>query len=482
MRKVKLLTTLLVGLSIGCSTLYAEDTRILSIPSETIDFGDVNVSESKTITITLGNEGNSSLTISHVRLHGSIQNSYSITNWVGTLAPMQTVDINITFIPNQAGLKQGLFYVDSDRTNTNSKSRLIKGTGVLDTSIAVTRILRMCEDGAINCLEDEAEETFGNVQVGTSATRTVTIYNDGNTPLSVTRMRLHEKIRDMYKIDNPWTGVIPEGGKHDVNVTYTPNDTGIQQGRIYFSTDKTSGYNRKELIGTGVDGVTPCVGAISIEGMGNYGLVANGNTASKTFAIKNLGTNPLIVSNVYLHSSISDAFTVDGNWTNVTIPGRASESVSSEYVTITYDSTTAGSPIEGGLFYVVSSSCQGSNDKFIQAERDDMNDYRILNFRGIKNFVSPNISSPITQTLSIMNDGTSDLHISRIYLHPRIRDSFEIVAGNTLPITIPANSSHDINVTYTPTNTETVSGLIYVKGDNTNSTDGTMVLRGTVTP
>ena len=481
MSRVKFLTTLVLGLSMGYSSLSATDTRILTIPTTTIEFGDVNVSHSKTITITLGNEGNASLYISKVRLHESIQDSYSITNWVGTLSPMQTVDINITFIPNIAGLKQGLFYVDSNRTNTNSNSRLIKGTGIVDTNITITKILRMCEDDAIGCLEDEAEETFGNVQVGTSTTRTVTIYNDGNTPLTVTRMRLHEKIRDMYKIDNPWTGVIPAGGSHDVNVTYTPNDTGIQQGRIYFTTDRTSGYNRKELVGTGVDGATPCAGAINIEGMGDYGIVPYGNTNSKTFVIQNLGTNPLIISDIYLHPDLTDAFNIDGDWTNITVPGRASESVSSAYVTITYDSNKAGSDIETGAFYVVTSSCQGSNDKIIRAELDSMNDYRILNFRGIQNFAST-ASLPVTQTLSIMNDGTSNLNISKVYLHPKLRDDFQIVGGNTLPISIPANSSHDINVTFTPSSTNTISGLIYVKGDNTNSTDGTMVLRGTVTP
>ncbi len=480
MSKVKLFTTLFMGLSVMHSGLYAEDTRILSFPSGIIQFGDVNINDSKVKTVTVSNEGNATLHISRVRLHKSIQDYYSITNWVGGLEPGQSVDINITFLPNELGLKKGLFYVESDKTNSRDRSKLIKGTGILDANDTVTRILRMCEDDAINCLEDEAEEEFGSVQVGTSATRTVTIYNDGNAPLEVTGMRLHQKIRDMYKIDNPWRGSIPAGESHDVNVTYTPNDTGEQKGRIYFSTNKTSGYNRKELVGVGVSEETPCAGSINIEGTGDYGLVPEGNIALKTFAIKNLGTNPLTISKVYLHPKLRDAFSIDGNWSNVIIPGRASESVSSAYVTIQYDSTTASNPIEKGLFYVTSSSCKGSKSKFIKAEADELNDYRILNFNGIKNFISTDIGSPVSKTLSIVNNGNSDLHVSNIYLHPSIRDYFEIADNYTLPITIPANSSHEINVTYTPTDEEVHKGLIYVKSDNTNNTDGTMVLRGTL--
>jgi hypothetical protein len=340
----------------------------------------------------------------------------------------------------------------------------------------------MCEDDALNCNEDEAQEEFGDVQVGTSATRTVTIYNDGNTPLTVTNMYLHEKIRDMYKIDNPWTGIIPTGGSHDINVTYTPNDMGEQSGRIYFTTDKTSGYNRKELVGVGVSVPTPCAGAISITGQGDYGMVPEGNSASKGFHIENLGTNPLTISKIYLHPDLRDAFSIDGNWTDIIIPGRGSESVFSEDVTINYNSTTANKTVEKGLFYVTSSSCKGTKSRLIRAEIDTVNEYKTLNFRGIKDFVSTAIGSPVTKTLSIINEGNSDLHISNIYLHPSIRDYFEIVSDYTLPITLPANSSKTINVTYTPIDEEIHKGLIYVKSDRTNNTDGTMVLRGTVSP
>ena len=478
MSKVKIFTTLFLGLSAMHSSLSAADTRILAMPSGVIEFGDVKVNETKTKTITISNEGNATLNISRVRLHDKVKDYFSITNWSGALAPAQTLDINLTFIPSEVGLKQGLFYIDSDQTNRGHKSKLIRGTGTIDANTTLTRILRVCEDGEVGCIEAEAGEQFGNVQIGTSTTRMVTIYNDGNTPLRVNRIYLHQKIKNVFRINNPQAVVIPAGGHHDVSVTYTPNDTGVQSGNIYFVTNKTSGFKRKDLIGTGVGNPTPCAGSISIKGSGDYGVIPNGNSASKTFRIENLGTNPLTISNVYLHPRVQDAFSIDGNWTNVTIPGRGSKKVYSEDVTIQYNSATADTLIKQGLFYVNSSSCRGTKDKVIRAEADN-SPYRILNFRGIKNFESTAIGTPVTQTLSIANDGNSDLSISNIYLHPRIRDYFDIVNDYTLPIIIPANSSHEISVTYTPTSDALTQGLIYVKSDHTNRTDGTMVLRGT---
>jgi len=480
MSKVTFLTTTLIGLSVLSQTLVAEDTRILSIlPAQAIfDFGDVNLSDSTTKTITLKNDGNGSLNISNIRLHENIVDSYSITNWSGALLPNATVDINITFIPNQLGLKQGLFYIDSDKTDTKDRSRLLRGTGVQDPSLVETRLLRVCEDGAISCLEDEAREEFNSVQIGTSKTQTVTIYNDGNSPMTVTNVRLHEKIVDMYTIDTPWTGIIPAGGHHDFQVTYTPNDEGVQSGRIYFETDKTDGWNRKELVGTGVSVETPCAGSISIEGMGDYGLVPDGNQKSMEFKISNLGTNPLDITNIYAHPSIADAFTVEGNWTNVTVPARTGDTISSTNVTLTYNSVTASDTVEQSLFYVVSSSCKGSNDKVIRAEKD-ATPVRILNFSGIQDFGTSDVGTPVTRTLTIQNEGNDDLVISSIYVHENIASEFT-VDGVSLPVTIPANGSYDFTVTYNPNDMGVVSeGLIYVRGNNTNMTDGTMVLRGT---
>ena len=478
MSKVKIFTTLLVGLTAMHSSIWAEDTRILTMPSGVIEFGNVKVNETKTKSITISNEGNATLNISGIRLHNKIKNYFSISNWSGSLAPSQTLDINITFIPTENGLKQGLIYIDSDKTNRRHRGKLIRGTGTPELNTS-TRILRVCEDGAIDCIEAEAGEEFGNVQLGTSTTRNVTIYNDGNSPLTVRSIYLHQKIKDVFTINNPEGVIIPAGGHHDISVTYTPNDIGVQSGNIYFVTNKTSGFKRKDLIGTGVSNPTPCSGAISIKGSGDYGLVPKGNSASKTFRIENLGTNPLTVSRIYLHPRIKDAFTIDGNTSNIVIPGRGSKHIFSENVTINYNSVTADNLIKQGLFYVSSSSCKGTKSKLIRAEADE-NSYRILNFRGIKNFESIAIGSPVTKTLSIVNDGNSDLSISNIYLHPRIRDSFEIVQNYTLPLTIAPNSSRDINVTYTPTSEALTQGLIYVKSDHTNRTDGTMVLRGTV--
>jgi hypothetical protein len=108
MSKVKIFTTLFMGLSVMHSSALAEDTKILTFPSGIVEFGNVNVGGSEMKTISISNEGNATLNISRIRLHDSIKNYFSITNWSGSLAPSETLDINITFLPTESGLKKGL--------------------------------------------------------------------------------------------------------------------------------------------------------------------------------------------------------------------------------------------------------------------------------------------------------------------------------------------------------------------------------------
>ena len=234
---------LFIGLS---SKIYGEEKKILSIPFGVLDFGEVKVNESRTKNITVSNEGDSILTISRIRLHEKVEDSYKISNWVGALAPDQSVDINITFMPKDKGKREGLFYIDSDRTNSGDRSRLLRGRGILDENSTVSS---------------------------------------------------------------------------------------------YMST---------------------CTGAFDILGNGDYGRLSYGDTVSRTFQIKNRGTIPLILSNVYLHPYIKEMFTINGEWSNVTVAGE--ESV---FITIDYHPTKEAKGKTKGLFYVKATTCTGTNSKFL---------------------------------------------------------------------------------------------------------------------
>ncbi len=99
-----------------------------------------------------------------------------------------------------------------------------------------TRIIRLGGDLA-----------FGNVTVGQSAQRTMTVYNDGNSTLSVTSI----SCPTCFNASPQSFTVSASGSHHDVTVTFSPTAAQLYTGTITVVSDKTSGTNTISFSGTG---------------------------------------------------------------------------------------------------------------------------------------------------------------------------------------------------------------------------------------
>jgi len=238
MRKTTKLILMMVGFfSINAS---ATDTKILRITGDT-DFGQLAVGQSATKSITLHNDGNSSLSIIKIYLHPFISANYSFSNsCVGTDIPANgTCDVNITYSPIIApppakNVYSGLIYVVSNKTS-GGYSKYLKGT--IDT-----KILRITGD-----------TDFGQLDINDSSTKTITLHNDGNSPLHISKLYLHPYISTNYSFTHNCDGVdIPANGTCDVNITYSPiiapsPAKNVYSGLIYVVSNKTSGSYSKYL-------------------------------------------------------------------------------------------------------------------------------------------------------------------------------------------------------------------------------------------
>jgi hypothetical protein len=86
---------------------------------------------------------------------------------------------------------------------------------------------------------------FGGVQIGTTASRTLTISNTGNSPLTV------NSISYPTGFSGAWSGSIAAGGSHNVIVTFAPTSMGSYGGMISIDSDATSGTSTLLASGTG---------------------------------------------------------------------------------------------------------------------------------------------------------------------------------------------------------------------------------------
>jgi alpha-tubulin suppressor-like RCC1 family protein len=86
---------------------------------------------------------------------------------------------------------------------------------------------------------------FGDVTVGATATRTLTIANSGNSALTVTG------ITYPAGFTGAWSGTIPAGGSQAVTVTFAPTAVASYSGPVTVGGDQTSGANTTAVSGSG---------------------------------------------------------------------------------------------------------------------------------------------------------------------------------------------------------------------------------------
>ena len=207
----------------------APGSRIISL-SGNLAYGTVAVGTTSQRLLTISNSGNSALQVS------SISYPTGFTGvWSGSIATGSSVNVTVTFAPTAATSYGGTVTVNSDKTSgTNTVT--VSGTG----TTAPTRIIGL--GGNLG---------FGDIPIGTTATRTLTISNNGNTALTVTSI--------IYPagFSGAWNGSIPTGGLKNVTVSFNPTAAVSYGGQLTVNSDANSGGNTLAISGTGA-GTTDC--------------------------------------------------------------------------------------------------------------------------------------------------------------------------------------------------------------------------------
>ena len=239
---LKTLSIISIGLILLGTIAFAEDTRILKFGNH-LQFGSVEIGDSVSRDLTLYNEGNATLHISKLRFHKRIETVYA-GDWSGDIEPGESKSISITFTPLEANgvnvYNSGLVYVESDRTNTETEySRSLKGEGI-DINTTCTKILKF-----------GSHLHFGDVTVGESTTKEITLYNKGTCPLTIEDFRFHDRLEGVFTGD--FSGIIEANASQTATITFTPTEEKRYSGLVYVNSDRTnSGEYSRALIGTGI--------------------------------------------------------------------------------------------------------------------------------------------------------------------------------------------------------------------------------------
>ena len=205
---------------------------ILTASPTSVSFGNVNVHNSATQTVTLRNTGTASLTVSSVSISGSGFSLASVSTPF-TLAVGATKVLIVTFAPTVSGAASGSISVRSNASDPNLSIPL-SGTGTIRGPLTAT----------------PPRLNFGSVQVNTTSSLTVMLTNTGTGPVAVSAVSISGTGFSLASVRTPFT--VAAGARATLAASFRPTVTGAFNGAITVASNATNPSLSIPLSGTGV--------------------------------------------------------------------------------------------------------------------------------------------------------------------------------------------------------------------------------------
>jgi hypothetical protein len=294
-------------------------TSTLSVSTSTIAFGNVNVGQTATQSLTLSSTGAAPVTISSISVAGSLFTVTGITAPL-TLNPGQTATMGLQFYSSQVGNSTGVVTVAS---NSSQGSVVINMTGAgVSTS-------------TLNALSCSTASFTG------AGTDSCTVTLSGSAPSSGLTVNLSS---NNAAVTVPATVTVPSGA---TSAGFSPTVSSVTSPESVTLTASsgtaTQGFAIQLNPGTSILGIS--------SSSANFGSVALNTTVSQSLTLTSTGTGPVNVTS----AAISGAgFTSSGITLPLTLnPGQTAT------LNIQFDPTTSGTAT--GQIAIASNSSTGAS-------------------------------------------------------------------------------------------------------------------------
>jgi hypothetical protein len=250
------------GSSTYNASIYATDapssSGILAATPSSVNFGNVSTGASNTQTVKLTNSTAASVTISQATVKGA---GFGITGLTlpATIPASNSITFNTAFAPTSAGSVIGSVSLVSDAPNSPLAIPL-SGAGV-STTYQLTA--------------NPTSVNFGNVNLGNTASSSVTLTNTGNSNLTISSVTVTGA---GFSASGVTAGqILTPGQSATLNVAFAPTSAGSVTGSVSVASNATNSPTAIALSGTG----TSAGATVNVQ---NYGATGNG-TADDTVAI-----------------------------------------------------------------------------------------------------------------------------------------------------------------------------------------------------
>ena len=392
--------------------------QLLAMPSS-ISFGSVAIGATNSQTVTLSNSGTVSLSISQGTISGA-GFSFSGTTFPVNLTPGQSASGTVRFAPTTAGSATGSLSIASDAPNSPTLISL-SGTGTQSQPQLTL---------SSNTL------AFGNVNVGATASQTVSLSNTGSAALTISQVTVSGAGFVVTGLTTPQT--INAGSAVSFIVQFAPVSSGAVTGSVAISSNSPGSPATIGLSGTGVQGqLTASPSSF------NFGNILVGSSSSQTIILTNSGSSTVTISQATASGS---GFGISGLAVPATI--NAGQSLS---FTSTFAPTAAGNS-SGSI--LITSNAPGSPLSIPLSGNGTQPQLSASPSSAAFGNVVTGMSN--SQTITLTNGGTANTTISQA----TASGAGLSFSGLTVPVTITPGKTASFNAVFSPTSTGSVTGSI----------------------
>ena len=433
---------LVAGVVSGCTGVVTATSgnAVIQLNPASVNFGNVTVGKTSSLTVTILNAGTASATVSQATVSNPQFKLSGITLPM-TVAAGQSSTVTVSVTPTASGPISGTLSVLGDSGSAPVVVNLTATAVATNPQIAVS----------------SATINFGSVTINTQATSNLTISNTGSADLTVSLISVNGTGFGATGITTP--KVISAGQSATLSISFVPTTATASSGTLSItSNDPTNPTTTVALSGTGT--AAPVGNLQANQSSLSYGNVGTGTSSVKQITLTNAGTAAVQITAI---SITGTGLTASG----VTVPTTLNPSATAT-LSVTFAPTGAGA-VSGNL--TITSNGSGSPLRIPVSGTGVQAGLSVS--PSSFNFGSVIDGQTKSQIFTITNTGTATLTISQV----SITAAGYSVNGLSTTSVAPGGTA-TFNAVFAPTSAGSLAGSVSI-ASNAPTSPSTVALSGT---
>ena len=315
----------------GHESWYSQDAEAISeypdvaVSPAGLSFGNIIVTNSSDMTITVSNEGNSTLNVSATQIIGANSDQFSFVSGAGSfsLPAGANRSITIRFSPTSEGAKSAMLRIICDDLDESPVNISLNGTGgIPDISTSATEL------------------NYGSVVIPESSVLSFSVSNEGSHELTVSATEITGENADQFSFESgEGSFYIPVGGDaHPISVKFSPTSAGLKTATLRITSNDP--YDSVVEIALSGTAVFPDISVSPTEL--SFGKVRTTEDSVLNITVSNNGSYNLIVSTTAIAGTNANQFSFESGGGNFTVtPGGEAHTIKIKFAPSLLDSVSA---------------------------------------------------------------------------------------------------------------------------------------------